>query len=133
MNESMDRSPRVPLSTRVEQIVSAAGLADTKNNFFQFSMLLRSERLWSEVKSASTFEEYVQSKYGTDPSLIEAVLARSDESFVENFNSYTQRINIAIADGVTTEEQAQDILSLSRDAMAYIDEYCAQLRDKLID
>jgi hypothetical protein len=123
MSESFDASPKPTLAEKVERLVSSHGIADTKNNFFQFQLALGNPEYWSSLPPALTYEEYMQKTHEADPELVAAAIAASDAAFIKEYDRYVRRINEIIADGIHSQQQADAILVISKEAQSFIDEF----------
>lgn len=129
MPEELTQAPKPKLSLEesVKIGLSGSGIGDTRNNFTKCGLQLEELELWPKVRPAQTYNEYVRWKNQSWPELAEGIIAASDKSFVATYDNLAQRFNAAIGGGVTTQEQANTIGSIVREANALIDEHRRKL------
>jgi len=122
-------APKQSLEDRASAILKGPmGYGDTGNGFYPIGASMGSPpSWWPDVTHAPTYQEYIAKKYGFAPGLPEAVIAASDLVFVEAYNTFTQRVNTAIGDGVKTQEQADAIGAIVIEAGEYIHDFCEKL------
>jgi len=81
------------LEEAVNIALSRSGIGDTSNNFNGLRMKLGIPEFWAKIDPAKTYERYIRYKYERRPDIAEAVLERSDKTFVANYDEAVQKIN----------------------------------------
>ena len=98
------------------------------NNFLGIRFSLDEREFWSKITPAKTYEEYIKHKYERRPDLSEAVITRTDKTFVDAYNDAMQKINTAIGDGVTSEAQVEELRKRCDEASGVVRDFSQKLR-----
>src|SRR3989344_4747745 len=88
--------PEISFEEAVAVALSGSGIGDTSNNFLGIRFSLDEREFWPKITPAKTYEEYIKHKYERRPDLAEAVITRTDKTFVDAYNDAMQKINTAI-------------------------------------
>ena len=112
--------------------LSRSGIGDSSNNFNGVRMSLDIEEFWPKIRAVATYEGYVRNKYEKRPDIAEAIVARTNQSFVSAYNAAVEKINLAIGTGIENEEQAKQVQSLCDDARKVVVDFCSTIEPKQI-
>jgi len=102
-------------------------MGDTSNNFSGVRFNLKDPNDWPQVQPVKTYEAFWKYKYERRPDLAEAVLTRSDKTFVAAYDAAMQKINEAIGTGIQKEGQAAEVGLRCAEAQAVVNVFCTLL------
>ena len=112
MDESGPRQQT--LEEQGREFVGRRGIpGDVTNNLMALKFNLDEPEKWPKIKSARTYAQYFrEQKFNWNLPVADAVIAASDHALVNQYNELIVQINEQIGVGVTTQEQATNIMDL---------------------
>lgn len=120
--------PEFSLEDAVKSALSGSGIGDTSNNFIAIKFSLDIPQRWAEIDPPKTYEEYIRYKYERRPDIAEAVLEKSDKTFVAAYDAAIQKIKDTIGTGIQNERQAEEVGLRCAEAQKVVTDFCKQLR-----